>query len=490
MSSTTEQTPERSRSDHGFFGQPFALANLFGVEMWERFSFYGMQGILLYYLYYSATDGGLALDKATATSIVGAYGGTVYLSTIVGAWLADRVLGSERTLFYSACLIMVGHISLAAIPALPGVGVGLVLIAFGSGGLKANATSLVGDLYAPDDERRDAGFSIFYMGINLGALIGPLLTGFAQKEWGFHVGFALAAFGMALGLVQYTVGRRRLQGIGASAPNPLPAAGRARVLALTIGAVVVVAVLALAGLITAGNLSEIVVGLTIAAAVAYFAVILTSRRITGTERSRVVAFIPMFVASAAFWSLFQQQFTTVAIYADERLNRDLFGWDFPPTWVQSIQPVFVVVFAGVFAALWTKLGPRQPSSPIKFALATAIMGIAFLCFIPMSGGGPNSAPLLGLAGILLLFTFAELLLSPVGLSLATKLAPAVFHTQMVALFFLSVALGSSLAGTLSAFYGQDHEVPYFATVGIAALGIGALVAAISPWIRRLMRGVH
>lgn len=489
MSSTVEQ-PERSRSDHGFFGQPFALANLFGVEMWERFSFYGMQGILLYYLYYSAADGGLGLDKAAATSIVGAYGGTVYLSTIVGAWVADRILGSERTLFYSACLIMLGHISLAVIPGLTGVGVGLVLIAFGSGGLKANATSLVGDLYAPDDERRDAGFSIFYMGINLGALVGPLLTGAAQKHWGFHVGFALAAIGMALGLIQYTLGRRRLRGIGASAPNPLPAADRPRVMVLTIVAVVVVVVLSLTGVIEAADLSGIVVALTIVAAVAYFAVILTSRRITGIERSRVFAFIPMFVASAAFWSLFQQQFTTVAIYADERLDRNLFGWDFPPTWVQSINPVFIIVFAGVFAAVWTKLGSRQPSSPVKFALGTGTMGVAFLCFIPMSGGGPNSAPLLGLAGILLLFTFAELLLSPVGLSLSTKLAPAVFHTQMVALFFLSVALGSSLAGTLSRFYDTDHEVPYFATVGLTSLGIGVLLAVLSPWIRRLMRGVH
>lgn len=487
---TSKVESQGTESDRGFFGQPFALANLFGVEMWERFSFYGMQGILLYYLYYSVSDGGLGLDKAAATSIVGAYGGTVYLSTIVGAWVADRLLGSERTLFYSACLIMLGHISLAIIPGLPGVGVGLVLIAFGSGGLKANATSLVGDLYTPDDERRDAGFSIFYMGINLGGLIGPLITGWAQKNWGFHVGFALAAVGMALGLVQYTLGRKHLHGVGSAAPNPLPAAARPRVAVIAIVAIAIAFAFSFAGVITAANLSEIVVALTIVAAVAYFAVILTSRRITPVERSRVVAFIPMFIASAAFWSLFQQQFTTVAIYADARLDRNLLGWEFPPTWVQSINPVFIIVFAGAFAALWTKLGSRQPSSPIKFALGTGIMGVAFLCFIPMSGGGPNSAPLLGLAGILLLFTFAELLLSPVGLSLSTKLAPAAFHTQMVALFFLSVALGSSLAGTLSQFYDESHEVSYFATVGFASLGIGGLLAVLTPWIRRLMRGVQ
>ncbi len=490
MSSRVEQLPVTPSSDRGFFGQPFALANLFGVEMWERFSFYGMQGILLYYLYYTAEQGGLGLDVVAATSIVGAYGGTVYLSTIVGAWVADRLLGSERTLFYSACLVMLGHICLALIPGLAGVGVGLIMIAFGSGGLKANATSLVGDLYAPDDQRRDAGFSIFYMGINLGGLLGPLLTGWAQKNWGFHVGFGLAAIGMALGLIQYTLGRRRLNGVGSRVPNPLPAADRPRIVVLAAVAVVVVAALALTGVITADHLSTIVVTLTVIAAIAYFAVILTSSRITAQERSRVLAFIPMFIASAVFWSLFQQQFTTVAIYADERLDRNLFGWDFPPTWVQSINPVFIIIFAGVFAAAWTKLGKRQPSSPMKFALGTGIMGVAFLCFIPMSGGGANSAPLLGLAGILLLFTFAELLLSPVGLSLSTKLAPAAFHTQMVALFFLSIALGSSLAGTLSGYYSPDHEVSYFATVGLASIGIGVVIAVLSPWIRRLMRGVH
>ncbi|WP_137723872.1 peptide MFS transporter [Prescottella subtropica] len=487
MSSTVDQQSESGRK---FLGQPFALANLFGVEMWERFSFYGMQGILLYYLYYQTTDGGLGLDKVAATSIVGAYGGTVYLSTILGAWIADRILGSERTLFYSACLIMLGHIALSALPGFAGVGVGLILIAFGSGGLKANATSLVGDLYSADDDRRDAGFSLFYMGINIGGLIGPLVTGWAMDDFGFHIGFATAAVGMALGLIQYTIGRRNLHGIGSRVPNPLPASARPKVIGVAVVAVVAVVVLALTGVVRADNLSDIVVALTVVATVAYFAVILTSRRITAVERSRVIAFIPMFIASAAFWSLFQQQFTTVAILADTWLDRNLFGWEFPATWVQSINPVFIIVFAGVFAAAWTKLGPRQPSTPIKFALGTGIMGVAFLCFIPMSGGGPNSAPLLGLAGILLLFTFAELMLSPVGLSLSTKLAPQAFHTQMVALFFLSLALGSSLAGTLSGYYDEDNAVPFFATIGLASIAIGVLLAVLSPWIRRLMHGVH
>lgn len=482
--------PQDPKSDHGFFGQPFALANLFSVELWERFSFYGMQGILIYYLYYSVADGGLGLSEASAVSIVGAYGGTVYLSTVLGAWIADRVLGSERTLFYSAVLVMLGHIALAVIPGLSGVGVGLILVAVGSGGLKANATSLVGDLYSEGDERRDAGFSIYYMGINIGAFIGPLLTGWAEKNWGFHVGFALAAVGMAIGLIQYTLGRKHLGNIGASPSNPLP---RSLLWKYGVAAAVAAAalvVLCLVGLITTDNLSDVVVGLTIAAAVGYFALILSSRHITSTERSRVVAFIPMFLASAAFWSLFQQQFTVVPIYADQFLDRNLFGWDFPPSWVQSINPVFIIIFSGVFAAMWTKLGPRQPSSPLKFAIGTGLMGVAFLVFLPFADGQPNGTPLLALVFILLLFTFAELFLSPVGLSLSTKLAPKAFHTQMVALFFLSVALGSSMAGTLAKYYDTDNQAPYFMWIGLASIGVGVLMVVLSPWISRMMRGVH
>lgn len=489
MTDTAASVPE-SRSDTRFFGQPLALANLFGVEMWERFSFYGMQGILIYYLYYSVDEGGLGISNAAATSIVGAYGGTVYLSTILGGWIADRLLGSERTLFYSAFLIMFGHIALAILPGFLGVGVGLVLIAVGSGGLKATATSIVGDLYDEKDERRDAGFSIFYMGINIGALVGPLLTGFLQTRYGFHWGFGLAAVGMALGLLQYTIYRKHLGDIGKVAPNPLPAERRTRVAGIAVAAIALIVILASTGIISAGRLSDIVVALTVIAAISYFVIILSSKNITSVERSRVVSFIPMFVASAVFWSLFQQQFTMVAVYADTRLDRDLFGWEFPPSWVQSINPVFIIAFAGVFAALWTKLGPRQPSSPIKFAAGTTIMGIAFLCFIPMSGGGANSAPLLGLVGILLLFTFAELLLSPVGLSLTTKLAPKSFHTQMVALFYLSVALGSSLAGTLAGFYDQNNEVPYYLWIGGASIAVGVALAVGSPWIRKLMHGVN
>ncbi|MGO4681432.1 peptide MFS transporter [Microbacterium sp. 2MCAF23] len=488
--STAQETEKHGDHDTRFFGQPWALAHLFGVEMWERFSFYGMQGILLIYLYYSVTDGGLGLDKGIAGGIVGAYGGSVYLATILGAWVADRILGSERTLFFSAIVIMAGHIALALLPGVVGVGVGLVLVAIGSGGLKANATSVVGTLYAAEDPRRDAGFSLFYLGINLGGFFGPILTGLLQSTLGFHFGFGLAAIGMAAGLVQYSFGRRGLPAEASRIANPLPRNRYLTAVIVAIAAILLIVVLVLVGVIRADNLSTMVIIAATVAAIAYFAVILTSRRIDATERSRVWGFLPLFITSVAFWSLYQQQFTVLTVYSDERLNRDLFGWEMPVSWVQSINPVFIIVLSGVFAAIWTKLGARQPSTPVKFALGAIVMGAAFLLFLPFAGGAANSTPLLAIIGILFVFTVAELLLSPIGLSAATKLAPAAFHTQMVALFFLSVSLGTAISGWLVQFYDPHNEVPYFSILGAIAIivGIGLLVS-VKP-VLALMKGVR
>ena len=485
----TTATPKPAH-ERTFLGQPRQLGTLFSVEMWERFSFYGMQGILLIYLYYSVAQGGLGIDEGTATGIVGAYGGTVYLSTVLGAWLADRVLGPERTLFYAAVLVMCGHIALSALPGILGVGVGLVFIAFGSGGVKANCTSLVGTLYSPEDLRRDAGFSIYYLGINLGAFFGPLLTGFVQSTYGFHWGFLLAAVGMAIGLTIYAFGRKNLPESAHHVPNPLP---RERRMAFIIAALVVVAMIVVAsltGILTADRLAGTVVVIIIVAAVAYFVVILGNKRITHVERNRVLAFIPMFIVSAVFWSLYQQQFTVLTVYSDKQLNRNLFGWEMPVSWVQSINPVFIIILSGVFAALWTELGPRQPSSPVKFAMGTIVMGIAFLLFIPMASTEPNSAPLLGVVGVIFVFTIAELLISPISLSLATKLAPEIFQTQMVALLFLSIALGTAMAGVLAGYYTIEDQVPYFGILGGIAIVVGVVLWLFSRPIRKLMGGVH
>ena len=482
----TTQSPQET-AEKTFFGHPRMLFNLFSVEMWERFSFYGMQGILAYYMYFEVSKGGLGLDQGLSLSLVGAYGGTVYLSTIFGAWIADRLLGSEKVLFYTGITIMLGHIALAALPGVVGLTIGLLLVALGSGGLKATASSLVGSLYTEKDPRRDAGFSIFYMGVNIGALVGPLLTGLLQTRLGFHYGFGLAAIGMALGLTIYAFGRKNLPEETHHVTDPLPPKQRLRYgIGALIGLAVVVVLLS-TGLVHADNLATMIAVIVIISSIIYFVVILSSKNVNAIERRRVTAFIPLYIASAAFWALFQQQFTFIAVYSEQRLDRNLFGWEMPASWSQSINPVFIIIFAAVFAAIWTKMGDKQPSTALKFSGALIIMGIAFLVFIPLNS--LEKTPLLALAGILFLFTMAELLLSPIGLSVATKLAPVVFTTQMVALFYLSVSLGTTLAGILAGFYTEGNEVPYFATLGGTAIVLGlALMLAVKP-IKNLMSGV-
>lgn len=481
-----------AETDRRFFGHPLGLANLSGIELWERFSFYGMQGLLAYYIYYAVGEGGLGYSEQIATSIVGAYGGLVYASAILGGWVSDRLFGAERTLFGAAVLIMLGHLSLALVPAEIGLGIGLVCVAVGAGTLKATTSTVVGGMYRLTDDRRDAAFSIYYMAVNIGGLLGPLVTGAIWKSHGFHWGFGAAAVGMALGLIQYVLMRgSTLRGVGVTVPDPLPRARRLPYLA--VGLVVVAAVVAAfaTGLVPLELLANIVTGIAVVGAVALFAILIASPKTEPDERSRVISFIPMFVASVAFWALFQQQFTVIAIYADQRLNRNVGGWEMPASWVQSINPLFIIVFAAVFAALWVRLGDRQPSTPMKFALANLIMGVAYLVFLFFVGSA--ATPLLGIVGVLFLFTMAELLLSPVGQSLATKLGPRAFQTQMVALFFLTVSIGSALSGVLAGYYDPSDpsaERSYFLVLGVGSIVVAAAVAALSPWIRRRMRGVR
>jgi POT family proton-dependent oligopeptide transporter len=472
------------------FGHPVGLANLFGVELWERFSYYGMVTILGYYLYYEVTEGGLGLPQATATGIVGAYGGLVYLSTVLGGWVADRLLGMERTVLYGGVVVMLGHIALALLPGLAGVATGLGLVALGSGALKANASSLLGTLYAKGDARCDGGFTLFYLGINLGAFIGPLVTGVLQSRVGFHYGFGAAAIGMAFGLVQYVVFRRNLGTHGRDVPNPLPHSSIWKFVAV-LGAVALVVAGAFAvGLVTLANLSQVTTVVIVAASVGYFVVMLTSPKVAPIERTRVRAFIPLFIANAVFWSLFQQIFTVLAVYSDERMNWSIFGWTAPSNWIGSIEPVWIILLSPVFAALWTRLGNRAPTTPRKFAYGVMGMGAAFLLFLPMAGSTGRTVPALAVAGILAVFAVSELLLSPIGLSVTTKLAPEAFRAQMMALYFFSVGLGTAMSGVLAGYYDPAREFAYFGILGVVAIAVGAVVFAVSGRISRLMEGVH
>ena len=482
-------TPEaHNPSGRSFMGQPGPLANLFSVELWERFSFYGMQGILAIYMYFAAADGGLGIDENVALGIVGAYGGSVYLFSILGALVSDRLLGPEKTLFSSAVMIMFGHIALALVPGVVGLGLGLLLVGVGSGGLKSTAATLVGSLYTRDDPRRDAGFSIYYMGINIGGLIGPLVTGLAQQLWGFHLGFGLAAVGMAVGLLQYVLTRKGLPESVHSVPDPLPRAQRPLWALIGLGVVVLVVLLAVTGVLNAGNLATVVAGLSVLGAIVIFAILLASKKLDADEHSRVLSFIPLFIGTAAFFALFQQQFTVITLYSDTRLNRSILGWEMPISWVQSFNPFFIIVLAPVMAALWTKLGTRQPITPRKFGVGIMLMGSAFLLFLPMAA--VVSVPVLWIGMIMLVATVGELWLSPVGLSLATKLAPRSYPVMMMALYNLSVALGTALSGALAGFYSAENEVGYFGTLGAVTITIGVLMLLVAKPVGRAMRGVR
>ncbi|WP_030515254.1 peptide MFS transporter [Nocardia sp. NRRL WC-3656] len=482
-----EQASPEART---IFGHPIGLVNLFGVELWERFSFYGMLTILGYYLYYSLTDGGLGLEKSTATGIVGAYGGLVYLSTVLGGWLADRVLGMERTVFYGGVVVMAGHIALAVLPGLTGVGVGLALVALGSGALKANASSLLGTLYEKGDPRADGGFTLFYLGVNLGAFVGPLITGLLQTHLGFHYGFGAAAVGMALGLTQYVIFRRNLGTHGREVPNPLPRSQIGNVIAFVLVLGVVVAVAMWTGLVRFSNLSWVTTGVIAAVSILYFGLMLTSPKVVAVERVRVRAFIPLFIANAVFWSLFQQIFTVLAVYSDERMNWTLFGWTAPASWIGSEEPIWVIVLSPLFALMWTRLGTRAPTTPRKFAYGVIGMGASFLLFVPLAGFEDKTVPALLVFVILAGFAISELLLSPIGLAVTTQLAPEAFRAQMMALYFFSVGIGTSMSGVLSEFYDTSHEVAYFGITGLVAIAVGIVVYFLAPQVSRLMEGVH
>lgn len=489
MSTSTTSAAEKGQ-DTRFFGHPLPLMQLFSLELWERFSYYGMNGILAIYLYFQVSDGGLGMAQSTALGIVGAYGGAVFLATILGAWMADRMLGAERTLFYSAIIIMIGHICLALLPGFSGVAAGLILVALGSGGLKANASAMVGELYEEKDPRRDSGFTVFYMGVNLGAFLGPLLTGLLQKSVGFHFAFGTAAIGMAVGLIIYWTGRKSLPEESRHAVNPLPKSK----LYIFFAGIVLVALLAVVswttGVVNQDNLPWWTAGISAGAAACYFIVMYISPKSDADDKSRVLAFIPFFITVVAFWSLYQQIFGSITAYSDTQLNREIFGWEMPINWIQLIPAVFVIIFAPIFATMWMKLGARQISTPVKAGLSLILIGIAFLLFLPFAHAGENETPLIWVSFILLLFVFAELLISPIGLSFSTKVAPKVFQSQMVAVFFLASGVGTALSGVFGQQFDAANQVPYWTTIGAGSIVVGLLALSLTKPMLKALRGIR
>jgi POT family proton-dependent oligopeptide transporter len=478
-----------------FFGHPRGLATLFFTEMWERFSYYGMRAILALYLYSAVSAGGLGVPQSSALSLVSVYGASVYMASLPGGWVADRLLGARRSVLYGGFLIMCGHFTLA-VPGILTVYAGLLLIVLGTGLLKPNISEIVGELYGDDDPRRDAGFSLFYMGINLGALLAPLVCGYLGQRVDWHLGFAAAGVGMAAGLLQYVLGSRWLGEAGLRPANPLPATERRRVLGrvavLAAAGVAVLVALAAAGVFTADRAVVAISVLSVLLPAAYFTLMLRSPRVTPAERSRVWAYVPLFVAATLFWLIFEQASTVLTAYADQKTRTSVLGIAFPSSWYQSVNPVAILVLAPVFAALWMRLGPRQPSTPRKFAAAMVVIGSSFflLALAGRSAGPDGRVSPLWLLAVYVVQTVAELLLSPVGLSVTTKLAPVAFASQTVGLWFLASAAGQGIGAQVVKLYGRVPDAVYFGAVGSAAIVAAGALGLAAPRLQVLMRGVR
>jgi len=493
MSNINRQKIVDSVPQTGFFGHPKGLSTLFFTEFWERFSYYGMRAILVFYMYYEVSKGGLGIDQNLALSIMSIYGSLVYMSGIIGGWLADRIFGSSKAVFYGGVLIMFGHIALAVPGSVAMFFVSMVLIVLGTGMLKPNVSSAVGELYSEKDERRDAGFTIYYMSINLGAFISPLIVGSISN---FHIGFSIAAVGMFLGLVVFSVTKKKNLGLaGTMVANPLAPAEKKKIFTIIGLAVIILAVLCAVlipnGLLTFASFINIVTFLGILIPTIYFVVMYRSPKTTTVERSRIIAYIPLFIAAVMFWAIQEQGSTILANYADKRTQLDWMGIKISPAWFQSLNPLFIIIFAPVFAWIWVKLGKRQPSIPQKFSLSLLFAGLSFLVIlIPAYFGGTDSlvSPL-WLVLSYLIVVFGELCLSPVGLSATTKLAPAAFSAQTMSLWFLASAAAQALNAQVVKFYTPETEMTYFGVIGGASIALGIILLMLSPKIQGFMKGI-
>ncbi len=480
-------------ADHaGWMGHPRGLSTLFLTEMWERFSYYGMRAFLILYMTAPAAAGGLGFADADAASIYGTYTGSVWGAAILGGVVADRWLGQYRSVLVGGIIIALGHFALA-FPPVTFFYTGLALIVVGTGLLKPNVSTLVGSLYEQGDARRDAGFSIFYMGINLGAFIGPLIAGYLAQRVDWHLGFAVAGVGMTFGLIQYVLGRHRLK----PAEDRIQAAARAG--ALPVSTAVSPGRDSDASLIAAAHgssssgrreSSDFSTGASSDSSRGGSLAPTVSGRFTASEWRPMAAIVVFFAFAALFWGAYEQAGSTLNLFADRYTRLEAFGFSFPSSWFQSVQPLFVILLAPLFAWLWVRLGPHQPSSPAKFALGLLFAGLAFLLLVPagalaQSGEGVRVSPM-WLVWAYFIMELGELCLSPVGLSVVTKLSPTRILGLMMGVWFLSNAAGNYLAGWAASFFSTMPLGDLFQTVALVMLFSAAILFALVRPVRRLM----
>jgi POT family proton-dependent oligopeptide transporter len=500
MSNESLSTAPPQPHQKTFFGHPRGLATLFFTEMWERFSYYGMRALLILFMTASVTQGGLALDPVQAGAIYALYTSLVYLLGLPGGWIADRFIGQRKAVLIGGIAIAIGQFTLA-IPNHVTFFVGLGVIIIGTGLLKPNVSAIVGQIYSKDDERRDAGFSIFYMGINIGAFAAPLLCGFLGEKIDWHLGFGVAGVGMTLGLIQYVLGGKYLGEAGLHPVEPdsqgEAASQRLRlVLGLVLAGLIAAAgvVLHTTGIVTitiegfADSFGVVLLVLT----VVFFSWLLLGSDWDPAERKRLVAIMVLFLAASFFWAAYEQAGSSFNLFARDFTDRTVGAFEYPAAWFQFVPALFVIIQAPIFAWVWIRMGKRQPSSPTKFAFGLIFVGLGFALMIvaaALSSSGVKVGPQWLLATYFL-HVIGEMCLSPVGLSTVTKLAPSKVTGLMMGVWFLAAAVGNYLGGRAAGFYGSMPLWQLFGIVAAITIVGGLILLALVKPIRKLMGGVH
>ncbi|ANK59010.1 peptide MFS transporter [Loigolactobacillus backii] len=486
-----------NKKERTFFGQPHGLSTLFFTEFWERFSYYGMRAILLFYMMDKVSNHGLAYSQKTATSVMAIYGSLVYMSSVIGGFVSDRILGSRKTVFWGGVLIMFGHIALSFPAGSFALWISIALIVIGTGLLKPNVSEMVGTLYTKDDVRRDSGFSIFVMGINFGSLLAPIIVGNLGQKVNYHLGFSIAAIGMFFGLMQYYFGGKKdLSEASLHPTDPITASEKwpliRKILYFIVAAIIVFGIMGLMGALNVNNVIIVISTLGIAIPIFYFGMMLTSSKTTKVERSRVWAYVPLFIASVLFWMIEEQGSVVLALFASQQTNLNLGFMTIEPSNFQTLNPLFIILYTPFFAWLWMKLGKRQPSTPSKFSYGLFFAGLSFVVMvipITLFGTSAKVSPL-WLVLSWLIVEIGEMLISPVGLSATTKLAPKAFQSQMMSMWFLGDAAAQAINAQLVKLYTPATEARYYGIIGIVTIIFGAILLFMVPRIKKLMEGVN
>lgn len=475
------------------------LSTLFFTEFWERFSYYGMRAILVLFLI-AAAEGenpGMQLSTETANIIYGLYAALIYTVGIPGGWIADRILGAKKSVLYGGIIIAAGHFCMG-IPGNQTFFLGMLLIIIGTGLLKPNISVMVGQLYSEKDaSRRDSAFSIFYMGINMGAFLSPYVCGSLGENYNWHYGFAAAGVGMLFGLAQYMAGGKHLKNVGEPRlPATDPSVVQAKKVTMAGSAVAagVVAVLWYCVQQSILSLSEISTGVGVALLMVplfFFGRVFRDSSLSTVERQRFAAILVFFIFTIIFWAAFEQAGSSLNIFAERYTDKYLFGLEIPASYFQSVNPIYIILFTPVLAWVWTFLAHRAPSTPAKFALGLVLVSFGF--FVIAYGATALAVqPSIGPQWLLVMYMFhtlGELCISPVGLSLTTKLAPTKYTSQAMGIWFLSSALAHWVAGLVASKMDMFSLDALFASIGAATALTGILLFVLRKRIIALMNGI-